>query len=79
MSVILHQNRTIFINNEWSGNDDEQIESINPATEAIIARLASGNQYDVDKAVKAARTAFESGPYSKVCFVLFFLIVNSPI
>src|SRR5580692_2126799 len=36
--------------------------SLNPATEAVIATVAEGNEIDVDRAVAAARRAFE-GPW----------------
>src|ERR1700724_967065 len=36
--------------------------SINPATEQVIATIAEGNEIDVDRAVEAARRAFE-GPW----------------
>src|SRR5713226_327880 len=37
-------------------------ESLNPATEQVIATIAEGNEIDVDRAVAAARRAFE-GPW----------------
>lgn len=43
----------------------ETFDSIDPATEQPIGRVASGGQEDVDRAVAAARKAFE-GPWSKV-------------
>jgi betaine-aldehyde dehydrogenase len=36
-----------------------------PSTEEIIARVPAANAADVDAAVKAARAAFDSGPWSK--------------
>src|SRR5580698_4721342 len=36
--------------------------SLKPATEQVIARVAEGNEVDVDRAVEAARRAFE-GPW----------------
>jgi betaine-aldehyde dehydrogenase len=36
-----------------------------PSTEEIIARVPAANATDVDAAVKAARTAFDSGPWPK--------------
>src|SRR5665213_3927474 len=36
--------------------------SLNPATEQVIATVAEGNEIDVDRAVEAARRAFE-GPW----------------
>ncbi|EGD03183.1 aldehyde dehydrogenase (acceptor), partial [Burkholderia sp. TJI49] len=39
--------------------------AINPATEAVIAEVASCDAADVDAAVRAARRAFESGVWSR--------------
>src|ERR1700689_974798 len=39
--------------------------SLNPATEQVIATIAEGNEIDVDRAVAAARRAFE-GPWSRM-------------
>jgi aldehyde dehydrogenase (NAD+) len=36
--------------------------SLNPATEQVIAAIAEGDELDVDRAVAAARRAFE-GPW----------------
>src|SRR5580704_17569666 len=41
-------------------------ETINPATEEVIAQVAEGDAADVDRAVAAARKAFESGPWPKM-------------
>jgi aldehyde dehydrogenase (NAD+) len=57
----------LFINNEWVDSADRKtFETINPATGETIASVAEGGAADVDKAVKAARTALESGPWSKL-------------
>ena len=37
--------------------------TINPATEEVIAQVAEGDAADIDLAVKAARRAFDSGPW----------------
>jgi len=56
-----HQPFGLFINNKWVKPASKQyIESINPSTSKPLARVAAANSEDVDKAVKAARTAFES-------------------
>jgi aldehyde dehydrogenase (NAD+) len=39
--------------------------TIDPATEAVIAQVAEGDAADVDRAVHAARKAFDSGPWSR--------------
>ena len=38
----------------------------NPATEASIAQVAKGGSEDIDRAVKAARLAFEDGPWRRI-------------
>ena len=40
--------------------------TINPATEEPICAVAEAGAEDVDRAVKAARSAFESGPWAKM-------------
>lgn len=44
----------------------EVFETINPATGKVIAEIASCDVADVDLAVKAARTAFEDGRWSRM-------------
>ena len=41
-------------------------ETINPATGEVITRVAEGGKDDVERAVGAARRAFESGPWKKI-------------
>ena len=55
-------NRTKFyINGEWvEPTTSETIDVINPATEQPIGQVAMGGAADVDKAVAAAKAAFES-------------------
>jgi phenylacetaldehyde dehydrogenase len=38
----------------------------NPATGTILAQVAEAEAEDVDRAVKAARRAFDEGPWSKM-------------
>ena len=40
--------------------------TVNPATEEVIAQVAEGEAADIDLAVKAARKAFDTGPWSKM-------------
>jgi acyl-CoA reductase-like NAD-dependent aldehyde dehydrogenase len=39
------------------------IDVINRATQEVIAKVPDGTKEDVDRAVKAARKAFETGPW----------------
>jgi phenylacetaldehyde dehydrogenase len=57
----------LFINGQWADAETGQtIDVVNPATGDVFARVQAGGAGDVDKAVKAARAAFESGPWSKM-------------
>uniref|UniRef100_D3ZCV5 Aldehyde dehydrogenase family 1, subfamily A7 n=1 Tax=Rattus norvegicus TaxID=10116 RepID=D3ZCV5_RAT len=56
------QHTKIFINNEWHDSvSHEKFPVINPATEEVICHVEEGDKADVDKAVKAARQAFQIG------------------
>ncbi|MDR7127582.1 aldehyde dehydrogenase family protein [Pseudotabrizicola sp. 4114] len=55
------------INGDWtSGASDETIAVFDPATGLKISEVISGTSEDVDRAVKAARQAFESGPWAQM-------------
>ena len=50
-----------YINGEWVDPvDPKHLDVINPATEETIGKIAMGNSKDVDKAVAAAKEAFDS-------------------
>ncbi|KAF2771025.1 aldehyde dehydrogenase-like protein [Teratosphaeria nubilosa] len=52
----------LFINNEWvPGSKGNKITSINPTDESEIASVHAAEPEDVDKAVAAARAAFQPG------------------
>ncbi|NWS57362.1 AL1A1 dehydrogenase, partial [Chunga burmeisteri] len=52
----------IFINNEWHESvSGKKFEVLNPANEEKICEVEEGDKADIDKAVKAARKAFELG------------------
>ena len=44
----------------------QDVRHVNPATEEVIAQVAEGDAEDIDRAVAAARKAFESGPWRKM-------------
>jgi betaine-aldehyde dehydrogenase len=55
-----------YINGQWvAGSSGETFPVYDPSTEEVIAHVASGTAADVDRAVKAARAAFDSGPWSQ--------------
>jgi aldehyde dehydrogenase (NAD+) len=56
-----------FIGGKWvSAKSGKTFETVNPATEEVIAKVAEGDAAEVDLAVAAAREAFESGPWSNM-------------
>ena len=58
--------KRLFINNEWrDGEGSKTLDVVNPATEEIVAEVASADRADVDAAVRAARAAL-NGPWSKM-------------
>ncbi|MEO8247363.1 MAG: aldehyde dehydrogenase family protein, partial [Chloroflexota bacterium] len=51
----------MFINGDWTdAASGETVAVVNPATEEEIAQVPKGDASDVDRAVAAARTAFET-------------------
>ncbi len=44
----------------------ETFEAIDPSNNKVLCRVAKGGKEDIDRAVKAARKAFESGPWRKL-------------
>jgi betaine-aldehyde dehydrogenase len=53
-----------YVNGQWtSSSTGETFPVFDPSTEEVIAHVAAASPSDVDKAVKAARTAFDSGPW----------------
>jgi aldehyde dehydrogenase (NAD+) len=57
----------LLINNEWVESvSGKRFETINPATGEVICDVAEADASDVDKAVQAARFAFNSGDWRKI-------------
>src|ERR1700688_229065 len=55
-----------FVNGEWvASSSGETFPVYDPSTEEIIAQVPSSHAADVDRAVKAARAAFDSGPWGQ--------------
>ncbi|CND83874.1 NAD-dependent aldehyde dehydrogenase [Mycobacterium tuberculosis] len=50
----------LFVNGEFTDGHGEPFKSINPADESVLADIACADEGDVDRAVKAARTAFDT-------------------
>ena len=57
----------LFIDGEFVPSlSGKTFKSINPATEEVLVEVAEAEAPDIDRAVKAARRAFESGPWSRM-------------
>ena len=58
--------KKLLINNEWlDAAGGKTMDVVNPATEEVIAAVASAGKSDVDAAVAAARAAFD-GPWGRM-------------
>ena len=59
--------RQLFINGQWADSaSGRTFETPNPATGETLARVAEGEAEDIDRAVKAARKAFDEGPWGRM-------------
>src|SRR5262249_18415441 len=60
------QQTKLLIDGKWvNAASGKTFETLNPATGEVIAKVAEADKADVDKAVEAARAAFETGAWSK--------------
>ena len=56
--------RKMFINNRWvESASGKTFPTYNPATGEVLAKVAEGDREDINRAVQAARKAYESGPW----------------
>lgn len=54
----------LYIDGAWTdGTGDAWTEVVNPATEEVIGRVPEATQEDAERAVRAARRAFDEGPW----------------
>src|SRR5215475_1298617 len=59
--------RQPFINGQWTdAASGKTFETPNPATGDTLARIAEGDAEDIDRAVRAARKAFDEGPWGRI-------------
>lgn len=57
----------LFIGGVWRrGAGGERIDVTSPHTESTVASVAAASPADVDEAVRAARTAFDDGPWPRL-------------
>src|SRR5271168_2346621 len=61
------KDQPLFIGGKWLDSvSGKTFATLNPATGETICQVAEGDKADVDLAVKAARRAFEEGPWHKM-------------
>jgi phenylacetaldehyde dehydrogenase len=59
--------RRMLINGQWvAAASGKTFPTYNPSTGEVLAHVAEGDKEDVDRAVAAARAAFQKGPWRKL-------------
>ena len=67
VSSFVGRKQKLLINGKWvEAASGKTFPTYNPATGDVLANVAEGDREDIDRAVKAARAAFETGPWSKI-------------
>jgi phenylacetaldehyde dehydrogenase len=67
VSSFVSKTQKILINGKWvEAASGKTFATYNPATGDVLSLVAEGDREDINRAVKAARAAFDSGPWSKV-------------
>jgi len=67
VSSFVSRTHKILINGKWvDAASGKTFATYNPATGEVLANIAEGDAEDINRAVKAARTAFETGRWSKL-------------
>ncbi|WP_328867158.1 aldehyde dehydrogenase [Streptomyces sp. NBC_00304] len=60
------ERRMLFIGGKWTGPaGSDTIDIVSPVTEQVVGRVPHATPADVDKAVAAAREAFDHGPWPR--------------
>jgi aldehyde dehydrogenase (NAD+) len=67
MSETVQTREHLYIGGEWvAPSGTGTIDVINPHSEQVIARVPDGTKQDIDRAVAAARKAFDEGPWPQL-------------
>lgn len=57
----------LFINNEFrDAAEGKTTDVVDPTTEEVVAQVAEANEQDTEAAIKAARQAFDDGPWRRM-------------
>jgi phenylacetaldehyde dehydrogenase len=66
-SDFISKPRKMLIGGKWvNAASGKTFPTYNPATGEVLAQIAEGDRQDIDAAVKAARKAFDSGPWPRM-------------
>src|SRR5690242_9427469 len=67
MPSFIHQTHKMLINGQWvEAASGKTFPTYNPATGEVLSQVAEGDREDIDRAVKSARAAFETGPWPRL-------------
>src|ERR1700723_968873 len=67
VSAFVSRRHKILIDGKWGdAASGRTFPSYNPATGEVLAHIAEGDREDIDRAVRAARAAFDSGPWREL-------------
>jgi phenylacetaldehyde dehydrogenase len=67
VSSFISRTHKMLINGKWvEAASGKTFATYNPATGEVLTRVAEGDREDIDRAVKAARAAFETGRWSQL-------------
>src|SRR5215475_6944524 len=67
VASFLEKPRQMLINGRWvDAVSGKTFPTYEPSTGDVLANVAEGDRADIDLAVKAARKAFETGPWRKM-------------
>jgi len=67
VSKYVAKKRQMLINGKWvDAASGKTFPTYNPATGEVLAQVAEGDKEDVDRAVAAARAAFDKGPWRNI-------------
>ncbi|MDR3720099.1 MAG: aldehyde dehydrogenase family protein [Candidatus Acidoferrales bacterium] len=67
VSRYIAKSRQMLINGKWvDAASGKTFPTYNPATGEVLANVAEGDKEDINRAVAAARAAFDTGPWSRI-------------
>jgi len=67
VSEFLSKPRKMLINGKWvDAASGKTFPTYDPSTGEVLAKVAEGDREDINRAVKAARAAFDSGPWPRL-------------